>query len=331
MTHGHDHSHDHAHDREHATESARHRHDHAAELRGTPSRRLGVALALTAGFMAVEVVGGLLTHSLALLSDAVHMLTDAGALTLALVAQRIARRERTSRRTYGYRRAETLAAFVNGVALAASSVWIVGEAIGRWVHPPSVRGGWMMAVAALGLGVNLASAWVLSRGRKGHNANTRAALAHVLADAAGSVAAILAGAAVTFLGWERADPAISALIAVLIFWGAWKLVAETVDVLMEGAPADVDTARIEEVIRGTAGVAALHDLHAWTVAEGFPVVTVHVVLAADAHGAEVAREVSTRIERELGIEHVTVQPESPSAPLVPGSALVRRDSTPTRR
>ncbi len=294
-----------------------------------PARRLLVALVLTAGFMVVEVVGGVLTHSLALLSDAAHMLTDAAALALALWAQRIALRRRTARKTYGYRRAETLAAFVNGVALAASSVWIIGEAAGRWMNPPAVRGGWMIVVAALGLGVNLASAWVLSRGGEEHNANTRAALAHVLADAVGSVAAILAGAAVTLFGWRRADPAISALIAVLIFWGAWKLVTETVDVLMEGAPADVDTARIEAVIRSTAGVAAVHDLHAWTVAESFPVVSVHVVLAAGAHGTEVAREVSARIEREFGIEHVTVQPESPSAPLVPGSALVRRESGPS--
>jgi cobalt-zinc-cadmium efflux system protein len=343
--HDHDHDHDHAHrGHDHARSSeptptpapaARasghdhaHDHDHAAELRRTPSSRLSLALALTAGFMVVEVVGGVLTHSLALLSDAVHMLTDAGALVLALVAQRIARQRRTARRTYGYRRAETLAAFVNGTALALSSVWILAEAVGRWIHPRAVVGGWMMAVAGVGLAVNLGSAWVLSRGGDGHNANTRAALAHVLADAAGSVAAISAGAAVTFFGWNRADPAISMAMSVLILWGAWKLVGETVDVLMEGAPADVDAARIEGVVRDTSGVADLHDLHAWTVAEGFPVVTVHVVLAAGAHGTEVAREVSMRIERELGIHHVTVQPEAPGAPLIPRESLVRRDAAP---
>lgn len=280
--------------------------------------------------MVVEVVGGLLTHSLALLSDAVHMLTDAGALVLALVAQRIATRQRTARRTYGFRRAETLAAFVNGAALAMSSVWILVEAVGRWLHPRAVVGGWMMTVAAVGLVVNLASAWVLSRGGDGHNANTRAALAHVLADAGGSVAAIAAGAAVTFLGWNRADPAISVAMSGLILWGAWRLVSETVDVLMEGAPTDVDLTRLDAVVRGAAGVTDLHDLHAWTVADGFSVVTVHVVLAEGAHGTEVAREVSQRIERELGISHVTVQPEAPAAPLIAPTSLVRREAAKTR-
>ncbi len=327
MTDAHDHDHDHG---DHRGRDDRPReHDHHAELRGTPARRLALALALTAGFMVVEVVGGVLTHSLALLSDAVHMLTDAGALVLALVAQRIATRQRTARRTYGFRRAETLAAFVNGAALAVSSAWILVEAVGRWLHPRAVAGPWMMTVAVVGLMVNLASAWVLSRGGDGHNANTRAALAHVLADAAGSVAAIAAGAAVTFLGWNRADPAISVLMSGLILWGAWRLVRETVDVLMEGAPEDVDLARLDAVVRGAAGVADLHDLHAWTVAEGFPVVTVHVVLTAGAHGTEVARDVSQRIERELGIRHVTVQPEAPAAPLVPVSSLVRREAAKT--
>jgi len=138
------------------------------------------------------------------------------------------------------------------------------------------------------------------------------------------VAAIAAGMAVTLRGWTRADPAMSMLISALILWGAWRLVSETVDVLMEGAASGVDVARIEAVVRATPGVASAHDLHAWTVAEGFPVVTVHVVLVADAHGAAVAREVAARIERELGISHVTVQPEAPDAPLIPPAALVRR-------
>ncbi len=329
MTDAPDHDHDHDHDHRHEHDGHARDHDHHAELRGTPARRLALALALTASFMVVEVVGGVLTHSLALLSDAVHMLTDAGALVLALVAQRIATRQRTARRTYGFRRAETLAAFVNGAALAVSSAWILVEAVGRWLHPRAIAGPWMMAVALVGLFVNLASAWALSRGSDGHNANTRAALAHVLADAGGSVAAIAAGAAVTFLGWNRADPAISVAMSGLILWGAWRLVSETVDVLMEGAPGDVDLARLDAVVRGASGVADLHDLHAWTVADGFHVVTVHVVLAEGAHGTEVAREVSQRIERELGISHVTVQPEAPAAPLIAARSLVRRGAAKT--
>jgi len=320
MTHDH-HDHDHGHD--HAPEAA-HDHAHGHDLRASPARRLAVALALTGAFMLVEVVAGVFTRSLALLSDAGHMVTDAAALALALWAQRVAQRAPTARRTYGFRRAETLAACANGVALGVTTVWIMVEAARRWQHPPDVRGGWMLAVATAGLGVNLLSAWVLSRGG-GHGANTRAALAHVMADAAGSVAAMLAGASQVLWGWRRADPVLSVVIAVFILGSAWRLVRHAVDVLMEGAPVGVDVARVEAVVRGTPGVAGLHDLHVWTVAEGFPAVTVHVVLDGSAHGVEVAREVAARLSRELSLEHVTVQPEAPAAgELVPVGRLLRR-------
>jgi len=308
-------THDHAHAREHAP---------AHDLRAATSSRLAVALALTSGFMLVEVGAGLFTRSLALLSDAGHMVTDAAALALALWAQRVALRPPTSRRTYGFRRAETLAACANGVALGVTTVWIVVEAIRRWQHPPDVRGGWMLVVATVGLGVNLLSAWVLSRGEH-HGANTRAALAHVMADAAGSVAAMLAGALQMLWGWRRADPVLSVVIAGLILGRAWRLVRDAVDVLMEGAPTDVDVARVEAIVRETPGVAGLHDLHVWTVAEGFPAVTVHVVLDGSAHGVEVARDVAARLSRELSLEHVTVQPEAPPASdIVPAERLRRR-------
>lgn len=305
-------------------------HEHGAELRSTPARRLAIALGLTLSFMAVEVVAGVLTHSLALLSDAVHMLTDAGALMLALWAQRVARRARTARRTYGFRRAEILAACANGVALAVSSVWIGVEALRRWSQPPEVRGVGMLAVAAVGLGVNLVSAWVLSRG-EGHNANTRAAMAHVLADAAGSVAAMLAGVLVIALRWNRADPLISLVISALILWAAWKLVRDAIDVLMEGAPLDLDLTKVEQAIRSQDGVADLHDLHAWTVADGFAVVTVHVVLRGDHHGVSVAASVASLLREKFKIEHATVQPEAPrEAPVVPADRLVRREKTPAK-
>jgi cobalt-zinc-cadmium efflux system protein len=309
--HDHDHADDHEHGaHEHAHDAREHAHDHA-DLRNTPTKRLAFALALTAGFMVVEVVVGVLARSLALVSDAVHMLTDAAALALALWAQRVARRPRTGRRTYGYRRAETLAACANGVALLASTVWVVIEAIRRWSHPPEVLGRWMIVTAALGLIVNLTAAAVLSGGASGHNVNTRAALAHVLADAVGSVAALLAGALVLGLGWNRADPVLSLVISVLILWGAWKLIRDALDVLMEGTPVDLDAAKLEATIRETPGVAEVHDLHAWTVADGFPVVTVHVVLDGAQHGVEVARDVSARVTKAFGVQHVTVQPEAP--------------------
>lgn len=301
-----------------------HDHDHQTTLRDTPSARLRNALTLTASFLVVEAVAGVVTGSLALLSDAAHMLTDAAALSLALFAQRVARRPRTSARTYGSRRAETLAAFINGVALGVSSLWIAVEAIRRWRHPPEIRGGMMLVVATIGLVVNLASAWILSRGAGGHNANTRAALGHVVGDAAGSVAAIAAALMIQFLRWNRADAAVSLLLSLAILWGAWRLISETVHVLMEGAPSDIDVSAVESTVRETRGVAGFHDLHIWTVAEGFPVVTVHVVLDGSVHGTDAARAVGRRIADEHGIEHVTVQAEAPGSALVPAADLTRR-------
>jgi cobalt-zinc-cadmium efflux system protein len=291
-----------------------HAHAHTHGTVHTPEGRIRAALILTLVTMGASIVGGVFAHSLALLSDAGHMLADAGALALALVAQRVASRPRTHRRTYGSRRAETLAAFTNAIFLGVASVWVIAEAVERWREPPEVKGGWMMAVAIGGLVVNLIAARLLSAGGV-HNENTRAALAHVLSDAAGSVAAIVAAALVLFWGWRRADSLISVGLAVLIFWSAWRLVARTVDVLMEGTPAGLVPADLERTIRETPGVAAVHDLHAWTISEGFEAVTVHVVLDGTHHGTEVAREVSDRIRDRHHIDHVTVQPEAASAPV----------------
>ena len=287
-----------------------HHHGHGHGHAGAPIPYLRAALAITLGSMAVEVVGGLVSGSLALLSDASHMLADAGALGLALAAQVVAGRQRTERRTYGWRRAETLAAFLNGIALGVTAFLIVAEAAERWASPPPVRGSIMLPVAVFGLLANLACAAVLSRAEA--NANIRAALAHVLSDAAGSVAAILAAVFVVTLGWRRADAVASVLVAALALWSAWRLVRRTASVLMESTPPGLDVALLETTIRATPGVADLHDLHAWRISEGFDVVTVHVVLDGARHGTEVAREVARRVHDEHGIGHVTVQPEAPS-------------------
>lgn len=286
-------------------------------------KRIRIALLLTLVAMVGSVAGGLASHSLALLSDAGHMLADAGALALALVAQRVAARPRTSNLTYGSRRAETLAAFVNAIVLCITAIWVIVEAAERWKDPPEIQGRWMLAVAVGGLVVNLVAARILSADGHGHNANVRAALAHVLADAAGSVAAIAAAVCVLFLGWRRADPLISVALALLILWSAWRLITRTADVLMEGAPVGLMVADLERTIRETPGVAELHDLHAWTISDGFDVVTVHVVLDGSRHGTEVAQQVSDRIKAEHSILHVTVQPEPPKlrASVHPVSAL----------
>jgi len=200
------------------------------------------------------------------------------------------------------------------------------EAVDRWRQPPEVHGGWMLAVATVSLTMNVVAARVLASGHK-HNDNTRAALAHVLSDVAGSAAAMGAAFFVLAFGWRRADPLISLVLAVLILWSAWKLVARTADVLMEGTPAGLEHSELERTIRETPGVREFHDLHAWTISNGFDVVTVHVVLDGSRHGTEVAREVSDRIHQRHHIEHVTVQPEAPPVEPIsfqPLSALVRR-------
>jgi cobalt-zinc-cadmium efflux system protein len=289
-------------------------------------RRLVLALALTAAGMCAEVAGSLVSGSLALLSDAGHMLADAGALTLALVAQRIASRPRTTSRTYGSRRAETLAAFVNGLALGGTALWIVVEAVTRWRAPSAIDGRVMLLVAVLGLVVNLAVALTLWHGHTPANANVRAALLHVISDAGGSVAAIAASVLVLRLGWSRADLFVSVGLAALILWGAFRLVSETAQVLMEGAPRDLPLPELAATIRGTPGVADIHDLHAWTISDGFDVVTVHVVIDGSSHGTEVAQAVGGRVHALHGIAHVTVQPEPalPAVSVQPLAELKRR-------
>lgn len=298
-------------------------HVHTSDV--SAEGRITVALGLTLAAMVASVVGGLASHSLALLSDAGHMLADAGALALALMAQRVAGRPRTDLRTYGWRRAETLAAFVNAILLGVASVWVVIEAADRWRNPPQILGRFMLAIAVLGLVVNLVAAWVLSRGHT-HNENTRAALAHVISDAAGSIAAIVAALLVLAWGWQRADPVLSVVLAVMIFWGAWKLVTQTLDVLMEGTPRGLNTADLERTIRDTPGVSGFHDLHAWTISEGFNVVTVHVVLDGKSHGTEVSESVCRRIREVHGITHATVQAEPPQPPVhfQPLSTITRK-------
>ena len=314
--HVHDH-HDHDHDHPPAPEGAKaprvggHDHGHDHDLKSTPLTRLGWALAITAGFMFVEAGVGWWSKSLALIADAGHMLSDAAALALAIVAQKVAAQTRTRARTYGFRRAEVLAAFANGIALAVTAIWIFIEAASRWRDPPAIQGTWMTVTAAIGLAVNLASAWMLGAGGHGHNVNTRAALAHVLTDALGSVGAIVAGVLVLVFGWNRADSLVSSLIGLLVLWGGWRLVRDTSRVLMEGSPIEIDIANVEETLRSVPGVDDFHDLHVWSISDGFDVLTVHVVLARGYHGTEVVASVSRALLEKHKLGHCTIQPEPP--------------------
>lgn len=310
------HDHDHAlhagvpHDHEHDVRDvhgAHHQHEH--DVRDVPSERLRAALGLTLGFLVIEAVGGYLTHSLALLSDAGHMLADSGALAIALVARVVGRKPRSSLRTFGYRRAEVIAALINALVLFGGAIAIVFEAIERWRTPRPVHGKAMLCIATLGLVVNLCSAWILSHGREGHDSNTRAALAHVISDALGSVGAITAALLVLTLRWTRADAVISFGIAALVALASVQLLRQAGHVLMEGVPHGLSIDEVSKTVRNTDGVHSMHDLHAWRIADGFDAAMVHVVVREGHDALVVAERVARRIREVHKIAHVTVQPE----------------------
>ncbi len=271
------------------------------------TRGLAWVLALTATFMVVEFAGGWLSGSLALLADAGHMLTDVGALALSVGTAWLARRPADDTKTYGYLRWEILAAFVNGAALLVLSVWVVAEAIGRLRAPAPVDSTIFTVVAAAGLVVNLIAVRVL-HGDHAHSLNARAAYLHVLSDLLGSVGALGAALVVAFTGWTYADPIVSIVLAVLILVGAWRLVRESVDVLLEAVPRHVSMPEVERRMRAVPGVEAVHDLHVWTVTSGMVAMSGHAVVPELARHPEVLERIRAGM-RELGIGHVTIQLE----------------------
>ena len=291
---------------------AGHFHSHPASRppnRRANTRSLSIVLVLVAVYMVAEVVGGLLTNSLALLADAGHMLSDAAALGLALFALWFATRPAPSNRTYGYYRVEILAALANGATLVAVAAFILIEAYERLWNPPVVQGGAMMAVAAGGLVVNLVALRLLQAGR-GESLNLRGAWLHVLTDALGSIQAIGAGALIVFFGWTWADPVASVLIGLLVLYSAWGVVSASVSVLMESAPGNVDVDAVHDALRGVPGVAEVHDLHVWSITSGMPALSVHLVASPGAerwddllgHAGEMLRE-------RFGVAHATIQVE----------------------
>ena len=292
-----------------------HNHDGGQHHRDANSRRLWITLVLVTVYMVAEVVGGLLSNSLALLADAGHMLSDAASLGLALAAMWVARRPRTASHTYGFHRAEILAALANGVTLVVIAAFIAREAWLRLQAPPEVRGGLMLAVATGGLLVNLAGMMVLHGGRDS-SLNVRGAWLHVLADTLGSAQAIVAGALIWAFGWSWVDPVASVLIALLVVWSAWTLLRDSLNVLLEGAPANLDTREIQRCLLDIAGVRDVHDLHVWTITSGFVALSAHVVTEA-APPEGLLWQVRDRLRQQFGIEHSTIQLEPPSDGPVP--------------
>jgi cobalt-zinc-cadmium efflux system protein len=293
-------------------------HDHAhdgpphAHAAGASSRRLGLSLMLTATIMVAETIGGLWSGSLALLSDAGHMLTDAGALALALLAAWVANRKPDDRRTFGFRRAEVLAAQLNVAALVLLTGWLTWEAIGRLREgSPPIDLGLMAVVAAVGLAANLAILGVL---RHDHGLNARSAFLHVVADTISSVA-ILVGAGVMWLepGWTWLDPALSLAIAVLILWGTLGLIREITDVLMEGVPKHLELSEVQATMAASSpDIDAIHDLHLWTISSGLYALSAHVVIKAEALGRndEILTAVKLLLCDRFRIDHTTIQIET---------------------
>lgn len=284
-----------------------HHHATATEVAGN-RRRLALALVMTATYMVAEVIGGLASNSLALLADAGHMFSDAAALGLGLVAVVLAQRPATAQRTYGFHRAEILAALTNGAALVAMSVLIAREAWERLAAPPDVRGGLMLAVACGGLAINLTNLVILSGGRNS-NLNIRGAWLHVMADTFGSVGAISAGALIYFLGWRWADPVASFIIATLVLYSAWGLVKETLDVLMEGVPKGLSVEEITTALKEISDVRDAHDLHVWSLTSGRNIATVHLIIAEDADHQSIIDEANRTLADRFAIQHATIQVE----------------------
>ncbi len=283
-------------------------------------RRTLAAAFVIGGYMIVEAVGGLLTGSLALLADAGHMLTDAVALTLAWLAFRVARRPADVTRTYGFGRVQVLAAFVNGLALIVIVVWIAFEAFERLAEPEKVLGGWMLLIATIGLFVNI-GAFVLLHGADRTSLNIRGALLHVIGDLLGSVAAIIAGLVILFTGWSPIDPLLSLLVALLILVSAVRLVRDSGHILLEGAPAGLDVQAIRNDLETSIpGVQNVHHLHAWSLTEHAPMVTLHARTAPEVSPDHMVQLIRTRLAERFKVEHVTVQVEH-EACAGPGNSL----------
>jgi len=311
ISHAHNHrSHgqDHAPDQSHQPAHRSSHHDHA---RGASQRTLLIVLALTFGYMIAEAVGGYLANSLALMSDAGHMLTDVAALALSLFAVRFASRPATPRKTYGFYRLEILAALVNGVTLIALSLVICVEAYHRLRAPEEVKGWTLVWISVGGLAVNLISAWLLSRSHQ-ESLNVRGAFLHVIGDLLGSVAAISAGVLIIWRGWRWADPLFSVAISGLIIYNSWRLVTDAVNILLEGTPSHINPAAVEEAIGAVTGARAVHDLHIWTITSGRHAVTAHVVINDASESYRILREVRELLAERFALAHSTIQIEDPT-------------------
>lgn len=297
--HGHSHGHSHGHDHD--------GHGHAPEVTPRNERVVLGGFLLTFGFMFVEVVGGVLSGSLALIADAGHMMTDAAALALAWAGFRFGRRAADSRRTFGYMRFEVLAGFVNALALILLVAWIAWEAMLRLLDPAPVLAGPMMIVAALGLAVNCGVFHLLHKGDRDH-VNIKGAMLHVVGDMLGSAAAIVAAGVIWLTGWTPVDPILSVLLSALVLRSGWGLLKTSLHILMEGAPAGLDPGALREgLLDSVPGLADVSHIHVWSITSGRSAATLHIALADAADPAETVRLLKGRLAGDFGIAHSTVE------------------------
>lgn len=279
-----------------------------AARRAANRRRMLVAAAINAGMFAVGVVGGLLTGSLALLADAGHVLSDLGAIALAVLAGRLAARAAGPTRTFGYQRSEVIAALVNGIVLAAIAVAIVIGAAMRLGDPPSVKGAGVLILGFVSLAGNAGATWVLARGER-EDLNLEAVLRHSAADALGALAVVVSGAVILLTDWRPIDPVMAIAIAVLILGSSIKIIREPFDVLMEATPAGVDADAVARSVASIAGVLGVHELHVWSVTPGFDALAGHVVVARGEDRDRIRREIEFLLRDRYAIEHTTLQME----------------------
>ncbi len=310
-----------------------HGHSHQHDLANADQKRVFQAMLLTITFMVVEVIGGLLSGSLALLADAGHMLTDSLALLLAWFAFRIANRPTDGSRSYGYHRFQILAAFVNGLALFAIGAWIIYEAIGRIQEPVEVLAGPMLLIAFAGLAVNVIAFYLLHGGDQA-NLNMRGAALHVLSDLLGSVAAIVAAAIIMSTGWNIVDPLLSLLVVALILNAAYRVVVDSTHILLEGTPRHLKPDAVANaILKGVPAVLGIHHMHLWALTDQKPILTLHVTIAEDQDQDQVLRAVKTLLAKKFDIHHSTIQAEYGSCPdetaPPPRHALTKSDKAPT--
>jgi cobalt-zinc-cadmium efflux system protein len=293
-----------------------HAHAHVTASTARDRRLLGAALALILLLMAGEVVAGVLAHSLALLADAGHMLTDAAALAMALGAAVMAERPPRGRWTWGFRRLEVLAAQVNGATLVVLGVWIVWSAVRRLVSPSEVHGGVVLGVALVGVAVNVVATALLARATR-ESINIRGAFLHIVTDLAAFVGTALAGLLVLLTGWNRFDPIASLVVAGLMFWAAAGLLRDSSRIFLEMSPRELDPADVGRAIASVEDVVEAHDLHVWTVTSGFPALSAHVLCRPDADCHAVRRQIEAMLDERFGLEHTTLQVDHAPPATVP--------------